>query len=183
MNPLVLRGHTGTCRVYAGETIKNLASYIGDRRAAILLVDRKIFDLYRALFPDFPAIPAAVAALGSERGVEIMRPGHADWAAHDKFFGFNDYRGGGHFSGRLTLGLVAASIAKPQQTIDLRTGKPVSLTVGGRHDACIALRVPVVREAVTAVVLADLWLRSRSLRADRPAVRRPAVRAPEQQEE
>ena len=30
--------------------------------------------------------------------------------------------------------------------------------MGGRHDACIALRVPVVVEAVTAAVLADLML-------------------------
>ena len=243
------------------------------------------------------------------------RPGHADWTAHDKFFGFNDYRGGGHLSGRLTLGLVAAgviakkivepikihsrvlrvggeddfqkalkeavaggdsiggivecraenvpsglgepffdsvesllahavysipgvkgvefgdgfaaagmrgsdyndeivdvsgrtktnhaggvlggitngnelvfriavrpaaSIARPQQTIDLQTGKPVSLTIDGRHDACIALRVPVILEAVTALVLADLWLRSRSLRGGRPFARRPAIRVPEQ---
>jgi chorismate synthase len=246
------------------------------------------------------------------------RPGHADWTAHDKFFGFNDYRGGGHLSGRLTLGLVAAgviakkivepikihsrvlrvggeddfqkalkeavaggdsiggivecragnvpsglgepffdsvesllahavysipgvkgvefgdgfaaagmrgsdyndeivdvsgrtktnhaggvlggitngnelvfriavrpaaSIARPQQTIDLQTGKPVSLTIDGRHDACIALRVPVILEAVTALVLADLWLRSRSLRGGRPFARRPAIRVPEQKEE
>jgi len=253
-----------------------------------------------------------------ERLEQTPRPGHADWTAQDKFFGFNDYRGGGHFSGRLTLGLVAAgviakkivepikiysrvlqvggeddfrkaleeavaggdsiggivecraenvssglgepffdsvesllahavfsipgvkgvefgdgfaaarlkgsdyndeivdvsgrtktnhaggvvggitngnelvfriavrpaaSIVKPQQTIDLQTGKPVSLTIGGRHDACIALRVPVVLEAVTAVVLADLWLRSRNFGGSRPSVRRPAVRVPEQQEE
>ena len=36
------------------------------------------------------------------------RPGHADYAARVKYFGFNDYRGGGHISGRLTAGLVAA---------------------------------------------------------------------------
>lgn len=38
----------------------------------------------------------------------IPRPGHADWVAHQKFHGFEDYRGGGHFSARLTTGLVAA---------------------------------------------------------------------------
>ena len=32
------------------------------------------------------------------------RPSHSDWVAARKFGGFNDYRGGGHFSGRLTLG-------------------------------------------------------------------------------
>jgi len=40
----------------------------------------------------------------------IPRPGHADFVAHHKFGGFEDYRGGGHFSGRLTLGIVAAGV-------------------------------------------------------------------------
>lgn len=38
------------------------------------------------------------------------RPGHADFTAEHKFKGFQDYRGGGHFSGRLTLCLVAAGV-------------------------------------------------------------------------
>jgi chorismate synthase len=52
----------------------------------------------------------------------------------------------------------AASIGRPQRTVDLRTGRPAEVAASGRHDACIALRVPVVVEAVTAVVLADLLL-------------------------
>lgn len=221
------------------------------------------------------------------------RPGHADLVAFQKYSGFNDYRGGGHFSGRLTTGLVAAgviakqlikpvkvegtlieaggfkdidhavqtaienknsiggivecrviglpaglgepffdsveslishiafsipavkgiefgagflcaqmrgsecndeimnskgktrtnnagginggitngneiyfkvavkptsSIPRSQHTIDLRTGESAELSVTGRHDACIALRMPVIIEAVTAIVLADLML-------------------------
>lgn len=41
---------------------------------------------------------------------KIPRPGHADFVASKKFGGFEDFRGGGHFSGRLTLCLVAAGV-------------------------------------------------------------------------
>jgi chorismate synthase len=222
------------------------------------------------------------------------RPGHADWVAMQKFQGFNDHRGGGHFSGRLTLAIVAAGVvakkvagavsisaklveaggmpdieaairkaeaendsiggivecrvsglpvglgepffdsvesllahavfsipatkgiefgsgfaasrmkgsehndriigedgrtdtnyagginggitngnelvfrvavkptsstSKPQQTLNLETGKVEELVIGGRHDRCIALRVPVVVEAVTAMVMVDFLRR------------------------
>lgn len=221
------------------------------------------------------------------------RPGHADFVAHQKYGGFQDYRGGGHFSGRLTVCLVAAgvvakkvispsivtaelievggskdfeekideaiksgdsvggvisctakglsvglgepffnsvesvlshaifsipaikgiefgdgfsaarkkgsevndsylsadgktssnhagginggltngmdvefrvavkptsSIKKEQQSVDLRSGEKASISVQGRHDACIALRVPPVIEAVTACVFADFMM-------------------------
>jgi chorismate synthase len=224
---------------------------------------------------------------------DTPRPGHADFVAMKKFGGFEDYRGGGHFSGRLTLALVAAGViakkliepvqvnasvievggnsnieeaidravekkdslggiiactashirvglgepffdsvesvlshilfsipaikgvefgsgfaaarmwgsehndpiisvdgktatnfagginggitngndlyfrvaVKPtssthqkQNTMNLRTGEMTDLEIEGRHDTCIALRVPVVVEAVTAVVLADFMM-------------------------
>jgi chorismate synthase len=224
---------------------------------------------------------------------ETPRPGHADYTASQKFGGFEDYRGGGHFSGRLTLGLVAAGViakkiiapvtteaklieaggnpnieeaiekaveeadsiggivqcrafnmvgglgepffdsvealishlvfsipatkgiefgsgfaaarmngsehndvfisadgktstnfagginggitngnelifrvavkptsstAKSQHTFNFKTNEMVDLQVKGRHDTCIALRVPVVVESITAIVLADLML-------------------------
>ncbi len=224
----------------------------------------------------------------------IPRPGHADWAAEKKYGGHNDYRGGGRFSGRLTVGLVAAgvvakkiihparlkaeileiggsqdfetviqdavtrkdsvggliecrggglpvgmgepffdsleamishiifsipaikgiefgsgfqcsrmrgsecndpitdkegrtssnhsggisggisngnqlvfrvavkptpSIARSQKTADIKTGEMKMLSISGRHDACIALRMPVIAEAAAAVALADLFLR------------------------
>ena len=45
-----------------------------------------------------------------EKKRDFPRPGHADFVAHKKFGGFEDYRGGGHFSGRLTVALVAAGV-------------------------------------------------------------------------
>lgn len=224
---------------------------------------------------------------------DIPRPGHADFVARQKYGGFNDFRGGGHFSGRLTVTLVAAgvvakkilepasieatlleaggsrdfkkavqsaleendsiggivecraggipiglgepffdsiesqishlvfavpgikgiefgagfacsrmkgtecndvivnregktktnhaggvnggitngnelvfrvavrppsSVGKEQRSINLKTGKRVKISVQGRHDACIALRMPVIIEAATAVILADFML-------------------------
>lgn len=51
-----------------------------------------------------------------------------------------------------------SSIGKTQQTLNSVSGKVEDLTIEGRHDACIALRVPVVLEAATAIALADLIL-------------------------
>lgn len=229
---------------------------------------------------------------------DTPRPGHADFVAMKKYGGFNDYRGGGHFSGRLTLGLVAAgvvakkiirpvtvkaalleaggdtnieravnkatekndsiggiiecevrdvpvglgepffdsvesllshmmfsipaikgiefgagfkaakmtgsehndliidtngktganhagginggitngnaivfrvvvkptsSISLPQETVNMKTGQLTNLVIEGRHDVCIALRVPVVVECAAAVVLADLMLQEQKI--------------------
>ena len=51
-----------------------------------------------------------------------------------------------------------SSIRKPQQTFNFATGQMDTLEVPGRHDVCFALRTPVVVEAMTAIVLADLVL-------------------------
>lgn len=234
-----------------------------------------------------------------EKQRAVPRPGHADFVAHRKFGGFEDYRGGGHFSGRLTVCLVAAGVVakkllgqasvnatileiggeadtdkglqkaidakdtiggmvecrvqglplglgepffdsaesllahmafaipavrgvefgtgfaaarmfgsehndaiadmsgktltnhaggivggitngnelvyriaikptsstpKEQQTLNWETGQVESFSVKGRHDLCIALRVPVVLEAATAIVLADLLLLEQGLK-------------------
>jgi chorismate synthase len=234
-----------------------------------------------------------------EKMRETPRPGHADFVAMKKFGGYEDFRGGGHFSGRLTLGLVAAgviakriispvnidatlaeagglkdiekavelavethdsiggivecrvsnvpaglgepffnsvesliahtvfsipavkaiefgsgfaaasmkgsehndpfvdisgktgtnyagginggitngndivfrlavkptsSIALPQNTVNVKTGQIEELKIEGRHDSCIALRVPVVAEAAAAIVIADLMLAEQKIK-------------------
>jgi len=70
--------------------------------------------------------------------VEIPRPGHSDYVAHKKYKGFNDHRGGGHFSGRLTLALVAAGVvAKKLITpVDIRAKL---LEAGGEEDIDMAI--------------------------------------------
>lgn len=61
------------------------------------------------------------------------RPSHADFVAREKWRGMNDPRGGGHFSGRLTVALVAAGVVAkkivPTMTISARL-----LEVGGETD-------------------------------------------------
>lgn len=54
-------------------------------------------------------IPNAAKKSGDYEATRfVLRPGHADFTAYQKYGGYQDYRGGGHFSGRITAGLVAA---------------------------------------------------------------------------
>ena len=64
---------------------------------------------------------------------DTPRPGHADFVAEKKYKGYQDYRGGGHFSGRLTLGLVAAGVLAKKIINPL---KPVAkiVEIGGSTD-------------------------------------------------
>lgn len=57
-----------------------------------------------------------------------------------------------------------ASISRPQQTFNKRTGKVETLEIAGRHDACITLRAAVVVESVMAIALADLTAIDRATR-------------------
>jgi chorismate synthase len=63
-----------------------------------------------------------------------------------------------------------SSIRKEQRSYDLEKGELSRVVVSGRHDACIALRVPVVVEAVSALVLADFLLLPGACRDDRKGV-------------
>ena len=56
----------------------------------------------------------------------------------------------------------ASSTPATQESWNFETGKVEELKVEGRHDLCIALRVPPILEAITAIALADLWLQKSS---------------------
>lgn len=68
-----------------------------------------------------------------EKQRAIPRPGHADFVANKKFGGFEDYRGGGHFSARLTVGIVAAGAIAKQllQKIDIKAN---IIEIAGEND-------------------------------------------------
>ncbi|MFC0772786.1 chorismate synthase [Terrimonas alba] len=69
-----------------------------------------------------------------EKQRSFPRPGHADWVAHQKYGGNEDYRGGGHFSARLTTGLVAAgAIAKKLLGSGINIASTV-IEIGGETD-------------------------------------------------
>jgi len=63
----------------------------------------------------------------------VPRPGHADFVASKKFGGFEDYRGGGHFSGRLTVCLVAIGVVAKKLLKDVSV-KSTILEIGGETD-------------------------------------------------
>lgn len=54
----------------------------------------------------------------------------------------------------------ASSIAKKQHTVDVKTKKPVSLIVQGRHDPCVVPRAPPVVDSLISIVLVDHALRA-----------------------
>jgi chorismate synthase len=120
------------------------------------------------------ALAHAVFAIPAVKGIEfgagfaaakMFGSQHNDWIEDSKGKTTTNHSGGivgGISNGNELVFRIAikptSSTPKEQQTLNVATGQVEPFSVKGRHDLCIALRVPVVLEAVTAFVLADLLL-------------------------
>ncbi len=73
------------------------------------------------------------------------RPGHADFVLHKKFNAFNDYRGGGHSSGRLTVALVAAGVIAKKVLVGIEVAASL-LEAGGNTNIEAAIEKAVAEQ-------------------------------------
>ncbi len=118
------------------------------------LISHAVFSIPAVKGIEFGAGFAAAKMFGSEHNDSLIN-----------MEGKTETNNAGGIVGGITNGneLVFRIVVKPtsstpqvQETLNIESGNIESFSVKGRHDLCIALRVPVVLEAVTAMVLADL---------------------------
>ena len=82
----------------------------------------------------------------------IPRPGHADFVAHEKFGKNEDYHGGGHFSGRLTVGLVAAGVIAKKLLQEIYIEATI-IEIGGEKDIDAGLQKAIeAKDSVGGIV-------------------------------
>jgi len=82
----------------------------------------------------------------------IPRPGHADFVAHQKFGAHEDYRGGGHFSGRLTVCLVAAGVIAKKLLENIAVQSTI-IEIGGEKDIDAGLQKAIeAKDSVGGIV-------------------------------
>ena len=87
-----------------------------------------------------------------EKQRDIPRPGHADFVAHAKAGGFEDYRGSGHFSGRLTVCLVAAAVIAKKMMPAVTIASDI-LEIGGEKDIDAGLRKAIAaRDSIGGII-------------------------------
>ena len=115
-------------------------------------------------------ISHAVFSIPGIRGIEFgdgFRASAMKGSEHNDPFGPDgpEKNGAGGINGGITNGAdlhfrvavkPTSSISKPQRTWNFEKEAPDTLRIKGRHDVCFALRTPVIVEAMTAIVLADL---------------------------
>lgn len=87
-----------------------------------------------------------------EKQRAVPRPGHADFVAHEKFGGFEDFRGGGHFSGRLTVCLVGAGVVA-KKLLKAISVQSTILEIGGEKDIDAGLQKAIdAKDSVGGIV-------------------------------
>jgi chorismate synthase len=87
-----------------------------------------------------------------EKQRAVPRPGHADFVAGKKFGGFEDYRGGGHFSGRLTVCLVAAGVIAKKLLKEIQVTSTIT-EIGGLKDVEAGLQKAIdAKDSVGGIV-------------------------------
>lgn len=87
-----------------------------------------------------------------EKYKDIPRPGHADFVAQKKWNGFQDMRGGGHFSGRLTLPLVAAGVIAKKIISPIEISSKI-IEIGGEKDLVKAIENAIsINDSIGGIV-------------------------------